>query len=142
MLVVRTAAAIDWLIPIARSGVRFRPCVPCGKEGWGAEGCLDLGLITRMSQEEIDRHRLDGQKSCAGMRQTLAHEDTEGKRNRCSNFSHCAKEETSVALERHEHRDNWSDLESEIKDLVANAGNHGISDEYRHCPTQHSSWNS
>jgi hypothetical protein len=30
---------------------RFRPDIPAGKKGWGAEGDLDLGLIERLAKE-------------------------------------------------------------------------------------------
>jgi hypothetical protein len=31
---------------------RFRPDIPAGKRGWGAEGDLDLGLIERLAEEK------------------------------------------------------------------------------------------
>jgi hypothetical protein len=31
---------------------RFRPDIPAGRSGWGAEGDLDLGLIERLAKEE------------------------------------------------------------------------------------------
>ena len=31
---------------------RFRPDIPAGKKGWGAEGDLDLGLIERLSKKK------------------------------------------------------------------------------------------
>jgi hypothetical protein len=31
---------------------RFRPDIPAGKRGWGAEGDLDLGLIERLAKEK------------------------------------------------------------------------------------------
>jgi hypothetical protein len=30
---------------------RFRPDIPAGKKGWGAQGDLDLGLIGRLSEK-------------------------------------------------------------------------------------------
>jgi hypothetical protein len=30
---------------------RFRPDVPAGKKGWGAEGDLDLGLIEKLAKK-------------------------------------------------------------------------------------------
>jgi hypothetical protein len=31
---------------------KFRPDIPAGKKGWGAEGDLDLGLIERLAKEK------------------------------------------------------------------------------------------
>jgi hypothetical protein len=31
---------------------RFRPEIPAGKNGWGAKGVLDLGLIGRLAKEK------------------------------------------------------------------------------------------
>ena len=30
---------------------RFRPGIPAGKKGWGANGDLDLGLIERLAKQ-------------------------------------------------------------------------------------------
>jgi hypothetical protein len=31
---------------------RFRPDIPAGKQGWGARGDLELGLIERMAKDK------------------------------------------------------------------------------------------
>ncbi|REJ82681.1 MAG: hypothetical protein DWQ34_24170 [Planctomycetota bacterium] len=31
---------------------KFRPDIPSGKKGWGAEGDLDLGLIAKLSKRD------------------------------------------------------------------------------------------
>jgi hypothetical protein len=33
---------------------RFRPDIPGGKRGWGAQGDLDLGLIGRLTKERVE----------------------------------------------------------------------------------------